>query len=100
MSGPGPHNLDKVPNQEGYLILNDSGAVMASSGDLENDEATAATIIKMIRLASKVNITSDNSQSFKRLSVIFDDFLYIATISSDKVYISKRKNIPKEPVLA
>ncbi|XP_071509309.1 ragulator complex protein LAMTOR4-like [Diadema antillarum] len=100
MSGPGPHNLDKIPHQQGYLILNESGAVMASSGDLENDEATAAIIMKMIRLSSKVQINPENPQAFKRLSVIFDDFLYVATISGDKVYISKRKNVTQEPVMA
>ncbi|XP_038050261.1 ragulator complex protein LAMTOR4-like [Patiria miniata] len=100
MSGPGPHNLDRVPDQDGYLIINGDGAVMASSGDLENDERVAGILMNMVRLASRIKINPDKPETFKRLSVVFDDFMYVATISSSKVYVSKRRHNPQEPVLA
>ncbi|XP_033637833.1 ragulator complex protein LAMTOR4-like [Asterias rubens] len=100
MSGPGPHNLDRVPGQDGYLIINSDGAVMASSGALENDERTAGILMNMVRLASRVKINADKPETFKRLSVVFDDFMYLITISNGKIYVSRRHSSPHEPVLA
>lgn len=99
MSVP-PHNLENVPDQLGYLVLNQEGAVLSSAGDLENDERTARILLNMVRLACKVRISEDKLDFFKRLSVIFDSFLYVATISNHKIYISKRKLMPKDPVQA
>ncbi|XP_071838269.1 ragulator complex protein LAMTOR4-like [Apostichopus japonicus] len=94
------HNLDHIPDQLGYLVLNEDGAVVSSAGDLENDERTAGILLNMVRLACKVQISEEKLDFFKRLSVIFDNFLYVATISNQKIYISKRKLMPKEPVQA
>ncbi|XP_072035244.1 ragulator complex protein LAMTOR4-like [Amphiura filiformis] len=100
MSGPGPHNLERIPDQVGYLIINEDGAVMSSSGELENDERTASVIMSMVNLACKVKINPDKPDTFKRLSVVFEDFMYVVTISSHKIYVCKRKHMPQEPVTA
>ncbi len=34
------------------------------------------------------------------IPVVFEDFMYVVTISSNKIYVCKRKHVPQEPVTA
>lgn len=40
-----------IPGQIGYLTLNSEGAVIASGGELDNDEKTAVVLQSLIGLA-------------------------------------------------
>ncbi|XP_071949356.1 ragulator complex protein LAMTOR4-like [Antedon mediterranea] len=100
MSGPGPLNLDRIPDQLGYLVLNADGAVMASAGEMENDERTAGILMTMVRMASQIHFSNNKQETFKKLSVVFDDYLYMITVSSKKVYVVKRRYNPQEPITA
>lgn len=42
-----------VPNQIGYLILNDDGALQDSGGDLKNDERSANVIMGLLNLTDR-----------------------------------------------
>lgn len=42
-----------VPNQIGYLILKDDGAVLESGGDLKNDERSANVIMGLLNLTER-----------------------------------------------
>jgi ragulator complex protein LAMTOR4 len=42
--------IENIPDQTGYLILTDDGAVIGSGGDLENDEARANIISSLLAL--------------------------------------------------
>ena len=42
--------------------------LLQSSGDLQNDENTAAIILNMLRTASRVPLSGDQTQKFKRMS--------------------------------
>ncbi|KAL9963993.1 hypothetical protein ACROYT_G027559 [Oculina patagonica] len=90
MANPLPHGLDKIPDVQGYLVLNSDGAVLSSSGDLENEENVATSITKMLQTAAKIPISGDRTQTFKRMSVYYKDFTLMATVSNQKVYIVKR----------
>ncbi|XP_033117853.1 ragulator complex protein LAMTOR4-like isoform X2 [Anneissia japonica] len=100
MSGPGPHNLERIPDQLGYLIMKSDGAVMASSGEMENDERTAGILMTMVQMAGQIHFANDKEEHFKKLSVVFEEFLYMVTISSQKVYVVKRRYNPQEPITA
>ncbi|XP_078612588.1 ragulator complex protein LAMTOR4-like [Branchiostoma floridae x Branchiostoma japonicum] len=91
-------SLDRVPDQVGYLVMNEDGAVMASSGELENDEAAAGVIMKMVDVALRLQTGTDKQEPFKRLSVIYDEHMYMVTISNQKIYVSKRTNEHHEPI--
>ena len=41
-------SFDKVAGSVGHLLLNTEGAILASSGELENDERTAAKLLKFV----------------------------------------------------
>lgn len=41
-------SFDRVPGQIGHLVLNRSGAILSSGGELENDEKTANNLFKLI----------------------------------------------------
>ncbi|XP_046730326.1 ragulator complex protein LAMTOR4 isoform X2 [Silurus meridionalis] len=74
--------------------------MMMSSGELENDERTAGVIMQMVRTACRFRLTGAAEPPFKRMSVMFEDFVYAVTISGQKVFVVKRQNNQREPVTA
>nr|CAH7743996.1 unnamed protein product [Callosobruchus chinensis] len=84
------------PGQTGYLQLNDDGAVLSSSGDLENDERTAAIIMGLVNLTSQIDSKAfPPEEGFKKLSLVYDDHCYIVCLSNRKIHIVK-KTLPTE----
>nr|XP_025131268.1 ragulator complex protein LAMTOR4 isoform X2 [Bubalus bubalis] len=61
--------LERIPDQLGYLVLSE-GAVLASSGDLENDEQAASAISELVSTACGFRLHQGMSVPFKRLSAI------------------------------
>lgn len=51
-------SLDKIPDQVGYLVLTEEGAVISSSGELENDEKSANIISGLISLTERYSFYS------------------------------------------
>ncbi|PFX32471.1 ragulator complex protein LAMTOR4 homolog [Stylophora pistillata] len=90
MAVPFPHGLDKIPDVQGYLVINSDGAVLASSGDLENEENIAAIVTRMLQTATKIPISGDRTQTLKRMSVCYRDFTLMATVSNQKIFVVKR----------
>lgn len=82
--------MDRV-GQAGYMLLNEEGAVLSSSGDLENDEKTAVIIMGLINLTSQVDSQAfAPEESFKKLSIVFDSYCYIICLSNRKIHIVKK----------
>uniref|UniRef100_G3UGG2 Ragulator complex protein LAMTOR4 n=1 Tax=Loxodonta africana TaxID=9785 RepID=G3UGG2_LOXAF len=59
--------LERIPDQLGYLVLSE-GAVLASSGDLENDEQAASAISELVSTACGFRLHPGMNIPFKRLS--------------------------------
>ncbi|XP_063038417.1 ragulator complex protein LAMTOR4-like isoform X2 [Melospiza melodia melodia] len=59
--------LERVPAQAGYLVISD-GAVLASSGDLENDEHTATVLQGLVATALGLRLPRGHEPPFRRLS--------------------------------
>uniref|UniRef100_A0A8U8B455 Ragulator complex protein LAMTOR4 n=1 Tax=Geospiza parvula TaxID=87175 RepID=A0A8U8B455_GEOPR len=59
--------LERVPAQAGYLVISD-GAVLASSGDLENDEHTATVLQGLVATALGLRLPLGHEPPFRRLS--------------------------------
>ncbi|KAM9210751.1 ragulator complex protein LAMTOR4 isoform 2-T2 [Dugong dugon] len=59
--------LERIPDQLGYLVLSE-GAVLASSGDLENDEQAASAISELVSTACGFRLHHGINVPFKRLS--------------------------------
>ncbi|XP_044253387.1 ragulator complex protein LAMTOR4 homolog [Tribolium madens] len=81
--------MDKIPGQTGYLVLNEEGAVLSSSGDLENDEKSAVVIMGLINLTSHIDKAAFE-EGFKKLSINYDKHCYIICLSNRKVHIVKK----------
>ncbi|XP_074387537.1 ragulator complex protein LAMTOR4 isoform X1 [Zonotrichia albicollis] len=64
--------LERVPAQAGYLVISD-GAVLASSGDLENDEHTATVLQGLVATALGLRLPRGHEPPFRRLSVVFGE---------------------------
>lgn len=82
--------IDKIPDQKGYLVISLDGSVLASGGDMENDEKLAHCIHNIVHLASKVPLSDDNNQYYKRLTVSYKEFSLMITVSSQRIYAVKR----------
>lgn len=83
--------MDKIPGQVGYLILNEDGAVITSHGELENDEKSADVIMNLVTLTSQIDATAFASdESFKKISLTYDDHCYIICLSNRKIHVVKR----------
>ncbi|KAF4079373.1 hypothetical protein AMELA_G00177300 [Ameiurus melas] len=91
--------LERIPGQLGYLVISEDG-VLASSGELENDERTAGVIMQMVRTACRFRLHGAAEPPLKRMSVMFEDYVYAVTISGQKVFVVKRHNTQREPVTA
>uniref|UniRef100_A0AAQ4RFV5 Ragulator complex protein LAMTOR4 n=1 Tax=Gasterosteus aculeatus aculeatus TaxID=481459 RepID=A0AAQ4RFV5_GASAC len=120
--------LERIPDQLGYLVISEDG-VLASAGELENDEQTAAVMMQMVRTASRFKLPGSAEPPFKRMSgnqalalvealssvpgsgdpspvltrrllssVTLEDFVYMVTVSGQKVFVVKRQNNQQEPI--
>ncbi|XP_077117833.1 ragulator complex protein LAMTOR4 isoform X2 [Ranitomeya variabilis] len=58
--------LERIPEQQGYLVMSEDG-VLASAGDLENDERLAGVIREMVTTACSFRVLGDQVP-FKRMS--------------------------------
>ncbi|CDW55654.1 hypothetical protein TTRE_0000392701 [Trichuris trichiura] len=81
--------LAKVPNQLGYLVLNEDGAILASSGDLLYDQTTAAYIHRMVQVPVATILPNESPS---RILVRFDAFFYSIVLSNKKVFVVKIRN--------
>ncbi|XP_053610061.1 ragulator complex protein LAMTOR4 homolog [Plodia interpunctella] len=83
--------MDKIPDQIGYLVLTEDGAVLESGGDLENDERIATIITDLITLSNKVDpVAFTPNEQFKKISITYDDHWFVICISNKKIYVVKR----------
>uniref|UniRef100_A0A8C7FFE1 Ragulator complex protein LAMTOR4 n=1 Tax=Oncorhynchus kisutch TaxID=8019 RepID=A0A8C7FFE1_ONCKI len=85
----------RIPDQLGYLVISEDG-VLASAGELENDEHTAGVIMQMVRTACHFRLQGAVEPPFKRMS---EDYVYTVTVSGQKVFVVKRQNNKREHVV-
>ncbi|XP_077326696.1 ragulator complex protein LAMTOR4 [Lithobates pipiens] len=88
--------LERIPDQLGYLVINEDG-VLASAGDLENDEHIAGVIREMVTTACSFRGLGDQIP-FKRMSIVFGEHSFFVTVSGQKIYVVKRHNVVREPI--
>ncbi|XP_054273056.1 ragulator complex protein LAMTOR4-like [Macrosteles quadrilineatus] len=82
-------SLERIQDQIGYLVLNEDGAVIASGGELENNEHVADVVTGLISLAD--NIQPDE-EGYKKISVTYENFSYVICLSNKKVYVVKKRH--------
>uniref|UniRef100_A0A8D2IKA3 Ragulator complex protein LAMTOR4 n=1 Tax=Varanus komodoensis TaxID=61221 RepID=A0A8D2IKA3_VARKO len=85
----------RVPDQTGYLVICDG----ASAGDLENDERTAGVISELVSTACAFRLPRCPEVPFRRISVVFGEHSFLVTISGQKLFVVKRQNSVREPVM-
>lgn len=102
---------NRIPNQLGYLLLNEEGAVISSSGALENDERSADIIMSILQLTGNLqqleqrnqNILShtqarsevtDLDSPLKKVSLVYDDHCYVICLSNRRIHVVKKTFSP------
>lgn len=85
--------MDKITHQVGYLVLNEDGAVISSSGELENDEETADCIMRIVTLTGQLDPSAfPQGEGFKKLTISYDeDLSFVVCLSNRKIYVVKKK---------
>lgn len=78
-----------VPNQIGYLILKEDGAVLESGGDLKNDERSANVIMGLLNLTETIDESFMPSSSCERITIDYEHHYYSICMSNRRIYIIK-----------
>ncbi|XP_058831823.1 ragulator complex protein LAMTOR4 homolog [Topomyia yanbarensis] len=81
-----------IPDQIGYLIMSEDGAVLASGGEMENDERSAGIISGLLTLTESVDPAVFKKRSCKKISIAYEEHSYTICLSNKKVYVVKRRN--------
>jgi len=79
-------NLDKIAGQTGHLVLSTDGAILSSSGELQNDEATAASIFKLLTTLGRSSLGSDT----KKLIINYTDHCIVICLANKKINVVKK----------
>ncbi|XP_034105856.1 ragulator complex protein LAMTOR4 homolog [Drosophila albomicans] len=83
-----------VPNQIGYLILKDDGAVLESGGDLKNDERSANVIMGLLNLTESIDENFMPNSSCERITIDYEHHSYSICMSNRRIYIVKSSKSP------
>ncbi|XP_014473571.1 PREDICTED: ragulator complex protein LAMTOR4 homolog isoform X1 [Dinoponera quadriceps] len=84
--------LDRIPDQTGYLVLTEDGAVLTSGGDLENDERVANIIVGLVTLTNGIDPKAFPApEAFEKISITYKDHCYVICLSNKKIHVVKRK---------
>jgi len=77
----------------GHMTLNEDGAVVSSGGDMSNDEQLAERITTLVRSVLRLHANNPHvgATPFRRLSVIWEEYMYVITVSNHKIYAFKRR---------
>ncbi|XP_026479482.1 ragulator complex protein LAMTOR4 [Ctenocephalides felis] len=83
--------MERIPDQIGYLIMSEDGAVIASGGDLENDERVANIFNNFISITKNINPEAfPEEDGFKRISLTYSDHCFIICLSNKKIHVVKK----------
>ncbi|XP_012218447.1 ragulator complex protein LAMTOR4 homolog [Linepithema humile] len=84
--------LERIPDQIGYLVLTEDGAVLTSGGDLENDERVANIIIRLVRLTNNIDPKAfPTHDGYEKISINYNNHCYVICLSNKKIYVVKRQ---------
>ncbi|XP_034936242.1 ragulator complex protein LAMTOR4 homolog [Chelonus insularis] len=83
--------MERIPDQIGYLVLTGDGAVLASGGELENNERVANVIMSLVTLESKIDDKTSNNKSFNKILIKYPNHCYIVCLSNKKIHVIKKK---------
>ncbi|XP_043466551.1 ragulator complex protein LAMTOR4 homolog [Leptopilina heterotoma] len=84
-------SMERIPDQIGYLVLTEDGAILASGGELGNDERIANVIIGLVTLISKDNSKAFFAEDFEKISITYSDHCYIICLSNKKIHVVKKR---------
>lgn len=79
-------NNYNITNQLGFLQMSsDTGAILTSGGDLQNDENTAKLLYNIVKSCA-------NLEKFKTISLNFQSCCYIVVLSGNKIHAVKKES--------
>lgn len=87
--------MERIPDQVGYLVLTEDGAVLTSGGELENDERIANVVTGLVTLTDKIDPKAFRANElFEKISITYSDHCYIICLSNKKIHVLKKRLRP------
>ncbi|XP_012289183.1 ragulator complex protein LAMTOR4 homolog [Orussus abietinus] len=87
-------SMERIPDQVGYLVLTEDGAVLASGGELENDERIADIIAGLVTSIDKIDPEAfPSDEGFDKISITYPDHCYVICLSNKRIHVVKKKMI-------
>ena len=85
--------LQAIPNQLGYLVLDEEGTPLHSQGNFLNDSALADFIYRMVKIAWTIKMEGDGGSSLspESLCLNFDNFIFVVTVSNNRIIVVKKQ---------
>jgi len=85
--------LQAIPNQLGYLVLDEEGTPLHSQGNFLNDSALADFIYRMVKTAWTIKMDGDGGSSLspESLCLNFDNFIFVVTVSNNRIIVVKKQ---------
>ncbi|XP_063975676.1 ragulator complex protein LAMTOR4 homolog [Diachasmimorpha longicaudata] len=88
-------SMERIPDQIGYLVLTEDGAVLASGGELENDEWVANIVTGLVTMTDKIDPnTLVGNEAFNKISIVYQSHCYVICLSNKKIHVLKKKIRP------
>ncbi|XP_042303706.1 ragulator complex protein LAMTOR4-like [Sceloporus undulatus] len=89
--------LEHIMDQSGYLVIC-NGVVLASAGNLENDNQAVEAISELACMACTFHLPRCPAVPFHQISVVFGVHFFLVTITGQKLFVVRRQNSIQEPV--
>ncbi|KAK0089892.1 hypothetical protein PV325_004915 [Microctonus aethiopoides] len=83
--------MERIPDQIGYLVLTEDGAVLASGGELENNERIANIITGLVTLTDKIDPKTTHNDAYNKITIVYSTHCYVICLSNKKIHIIKKK---------
>ncbi|GAU87777.1 hypothetical protein RvY_00575 [Ramazzottius varieornatus] len=83
--------IDRMQGVLGYVILNEDGAVMNSSGDLKNNENMSDAVLGLLKTIQKGKSVICKDEEFLDVQIYWKGAMYMVFRQAQKICLVKRK---------
>lgn len=83
--------IDRMQGVLGYVILNEDGAVLNSSGDLRNNENLANAVLGLLKTLQKGRSVIYKDEEFLDVQIYSKGAMYLVFRQAQKVCVVKRR---------
>ena len=84
-------SLEKIADQVGFLVMSDSGDIVTSGGELDNDQNMAKLILQLINTIDLSKLALDENGTCQRMTVNYPNHSLVICLSNGRINVVKRR---------